>query len=304
MAERYGVSVFPGLQGSRICISPYGRRTLGFELEMLGFNPEVLNIWEEQLQSDRPSLIAVSGPANSGKNTTAYSAMLEMRKRNLTVATAEYEPRAVLPGVHQVIANDELGMTFAAIGRGFVRNDVDVIFLRELHDYETGDVAFRAVLDRNKVVFTAMHCNGAVETVERFINMGIDLWLIGEGVSMIQGQRLLRTLCIHCNLEIKVPKRALADAGLDPSLARDTTVYGPKGCTQCFDLGYRGMTLVTETLKMTEGFSRRILSGEGRRHLKAQAVEEGMRTLRQNALRKMLDGLTSLEDVLLRTPLD
>jgi len=304
LTERYVVSVFPGLPGDRICISPYGRRTIDFDLDRLGFESEVLNIWKQQLQSNRPSLIVVAGPTNSGKNTTIYSALLEMRKRNLTVATAEYEQRTVLPGVHQVIADVEIGMDFATIGRAFLRNDVDVIFLRDLDDYVTAEIAFKAVLDRNKVVFTAMHCHNAISTVERLINMRIDPWLVTEGVSIIQAQRLLRTLCPNCKEVVQVPHETLVNSGMDITLAKNSVVYRPKGCSQCYNLGYRGMTLVTETFRMTEASARRILQFDERRYLKDCAVEEGMQTLRHNALRKMREGLVSLDDVLLRTPSD
>jgi type IV pilus assembly protein PilB len=227
-----------------------------------------------------------------------------MRKRNFSVATAESEQRAQLPGVHQVIADEDKGLTFAAIGRVLLSADVDVMFIRELFDYETAELAFRAVLDRNKFVFTALHCQNTMATINRLTNMDIDPWLIAEAVSVIQGQRLLRQLCPHCKEEAHVTEKVLMRAGLALEFATEVKVFRSKGCAACGNTGYHGMLLVAETFRMTESFAMEMLDGPSMTKLGQHAVAEGMKTLRQSALTKLLAGLTSLEEVLLRTPAD
>ena len=298
------VSFFPGLAGNRICITPYRQCTMEFNLDKLGLEDNSLEIWRDAMHSQKPGLITVTGPTNSGKCTTIYSALMEMQKRNFTVATAEWERRGILPGVHQVAVDEGRGLTFAAICREYFNSDIDVIFLGELTDYETAETAFRAVLGKNKLVFTAMHCHSAISTVARLQNMGVEPWIIAEGLVIVQGQRLLRCLCQHCKEEAQVSDKILVNAGMASSLATNSRVYRAKGCSECDNRGYSGMILAAETFRMTETFTQKMLDGEGIEGLKFLAIEEGMKTLRQSALDKMRDGLTSLDEVLLRTPSD
>ena len=214
----YAINIIPGLAGARVHIVPYRRGRMEFCLHRLGLEDTQLETIREAISSPKPSMVIVSGPTNSGKNTTIYSALLEMRKCNFSVATVESEQRAQLPGVHQVITDEDNGLTFAAIGRALLRADVDVMFISELFDYETAELAFRAVLDRNKFVFTALRCQDTMATINRLTNMDIDPWLIAEAVSVIQGQRPCANSALTARSRLMSPRRFLSGRALRRSL--------------------------------------------------------------------------------------
>lgn len=298
------VSVIPTSSNHSLCLSVMCHNPIDFDLDTLGLEQNSLKLLRESMHANKPSLISVSGPMNSGKCTTIYSALLEMRNKNLAVATAEVVRRAELQGVHQVIEDIGSGMNYSSIMRSFLQSDIDVMFIRELNDFETADTAFKSVLLNNKFVFTGMHCHDAIHTIERFQWMGIDPWLIAEAFSIIQGQRLLRRLCDKCKEKVVPDKAFFLSKGLSETQVDYSKIYRHKGCIECGGTGYIGMVLVAETLQMNDDFSRAILGQADRKELKRIATESGMSTLRQSGMRIMSEGLTCMNEVLMRTPVD
>lgn len=300
----YWITVIPGVLGERISLSIYDGGKFEYCLDEIGMLPDQLAILRSTFDYEKPSMVILAGPTNSGKSTAIYAMLLEMRKRNKTVATAEWAKRADLEGIHQAVVDIEKGLSLEALCRYYLRSDIDVIFLTELREYVETEVAIRAVLGNNTFVFAGIHTPDAVSVINRLKNMFIEPYLITETVSIIQGQRLLRKLCNHCKEEHKVNEKVLLSAGLDPVRAASAKIYNSKGCPECWNTGYSGRILAAETLQMTEGFIEGVHEGKKSETLKRIAIEEGFQTMRQTAINKMLLGQTSLAEILRLTPSD
>lgn len=300
----YWINVIPGVLGERICLFIYDGGKFDYCLDKIGMEPNQLAKLRSGFDLQKPSMVILTGPTNSGKSTAIYSMLLEMRMSNKTIVTAEWAKRADLEGIHQTVVDFDKGLSFAALCRCYLRSDIDVIFLTELTGYEDAEVAIKAVLGYNTFVFTGLHTLDAVSVINRLKNMGVEPYLITETVSIIQGQRLLRSLCNHCKEEHKVNDEVLLSAGLDAERATSAKLYTSKGCPECWNTGYSGRILAAETLQMTESFIEGVHEGKSSEMLKKIAIEEGFQTMRQTALKKMLLGQTSLAEVLRLTPPD
>ncbi|MDP2341181.1 MAG: ATPase, T2SS/T4P/T4SS family [Deltaproteobacteria bacterium] len=244
-------------------------------------------------------LVVFSGPTWSGKNTTAYACLLEIDRTRRAVATVEMVPRARLPDVHQSVTDDDIGRTAAALLRSLRRTSVDVVYVRELMDAETADVAIGLALRKGVTVLTTLHTNDAPSTLTRMMNMGIEPWLIAATVPLVQAQRLLRRLCAACKQPAHPLPAALRHAGVaDDDAAR---FFGPVGCGLCNQTGFAGRVLAVEQLVVDEALAELLVHGASTKELRACARDHGMRSLRESALAALSAGETTLEEVLSST---
>ncbi|MCY1080397.1 GspE/PulE family protein [Archangium lansingense] len=298
------VETIPGILGEKLSLWLRDTsRRVELPLAGLGMSREQLGHLHAALRQ-RSGLIVFTGPMWSGRNTTAYSSILELAPEGRSIASIEEYVRGRLPKVHQLELKEAIGLNYAAALRSILRSDHDVIYLREVVDMETLDLSLRAVLSQNRLLLTTLHTQDAASVVTRMEDMGIEPWLIIRALRLVQAQRLLRRLCPHCRREVKADASVLASAGLSPRSPLPPTLYAPYGCEHCEGLGYTGRVLVCETLPLTPTLQDLVLARASARDLKEAAIREGLKTLRVSGLERACEGLTSLDEVLLGTPPD
>ena len=298
------VETIPGVLGEKLILwlrEPSHR--LELPLDALGMSPEQLEHLRTALRQ-RSGLIVFTGPTWSGKNTTAYSSLLELGPEGRSLAAIEQDVCASLPRVHQLELREKIGLNDAAALRSILRGNHEVIYLREVRDVETLELCLRAVLSENRLLLTTLHTLDAASVMTRMEHMGIERWLIVRALRLVQAQRRLRRLCPHCRRAVKVDARVLAFAGLPPQSPLPDTLYEPAGCEHCQGTGHDGRLLVCETLPFTPTLQGLALAGASVRELQQAAVREGMKTLRVSGLERACEGLTGLDEVLLETPPD
>lgn len=299
------VSVLPVIWGEKIVMRILDQTSLKVNLEDLGFEPKTLERFKNGVASPY-GIILVTGPTGSGKTTTLYSALTSVNSIDTNVMTAEDPVEYMLHGVNQVQCKPEIGLTFAAALRSFLRQDPDVIMVGEIRDFETAEIAIKASMTGHLVLST-LHTNDAPGTIGRIVNMGIEPFMVTTSVVLIQAQRLVRKICKDCKFEIKPRAEQIGQFGITPELIRridlphinekNMMFYKGKGCESCGNSGSRGRIGVYEVMMMSERLRDIILNGGSTDDIRRQAIEEGMLSLRESALRKALTGMTSLEEV-------
>jgi len=300
------VSVLPVIWGEKIVMRILDQTSLKVNLEDLGFEPKTLDRFKLGIASPY-GIILVTGPTGSGKTTTLYSALTSVSSIDRNVMTAEDPVEYMLHGVNQVQCKPEIGLTFAAALRSFLRQDPDVIMVGEIRDFETAEIAIKASMTGHLVLST-LHTNDAPGTIGRIINMGIEPFMVTTSVILIQAQRLVRKICKDCKFEIKPRAEQISQFGITPETLRrldlphinekNMMFYKGKGCESCSNSGSKGRIGVYEVMMMSERLRDIILNGGSTDDIRRQAIEEGMLSLRESALRKALTGMTSLEEVL------
>ena len=299
------VSVLPVIWGEKIVMRILDQTSLKVNLEDLGFEPKTLERFKTGVASPY-GIILVTGPTGSGKTTTLYSALTSVNSIDCNVMTAEDPVEYMLHGVNQVQCKPEIGLTFAAALRSFLRQDPDVIMVGEIRDFETAEIAIKASMTGHLVLST-LHTNDAPGTIGRIVNMGIEPFMVTTSVILVQAQRLVRKICKDCKFEIKPRAEQIGQFGITPELIRridlphinekNMMFYKGKGCESCGNSGSRGRVGVYEVMMMSERLRDIILNGGSTDDIRRQAVEEGMLSLRESAMRKALTGMTSLEEV-------
>jgi type IV pilus assembly protein PilB len=299
------VSVLPVIWGEKIVMRILDQTSLKVNLEDLGFEPKTLERFKTGIASPY-GIILVTGPTGSGKTTTLYSALTSLNAIDTNVMTAEDPVEYMLHGVNQVQCKPEIGLTFAAALRSFLRQDPDVIMVGEIRDFETAEIAIKASMTGHLVLST-LHTNDAPGTIGRIVNMGIEPFMVTTSVVIVQAQRLVRKICKDCKFEIKPRAEQISQFGITPELLRrldlphlndkNMMFYKGKGCESCNNTGNRGRVGVYEVMMMSERLRDIILNGGSTDDIRRQAIEEGMLSLRESALRKALTGMTSLEEV-------
>ncbi|PKL45266.1 MAG: type IV-A pilus assembly ATPase PilB [Candidatus Riflebacteria bacterium HGW-Riflebacteria-1] len=299
------VSVLPVIWGEKIVMRILDQTSLKVNLEDLGFEPKTLDRFKAGVASPY-GIILVTGPTGSGKTTTLYSALTSVNSIDTNVMTAEDPVEYMLHGVNQVQCKPEIGLTFAAALRSFLRQDPDVIMVGEIRDFETAEIAIKASMTGHLVLST-LHTNDAPGTIGRIINMGIEPFMVTTSVVLIQAQRLVRKICKDCKFEIKPRAEQIGQFGITPELIRridlphinekNMMFYKGKGCESCGNSGSRGRIGVYEVMIMSERLRDIILNGGSTDDIRRQAIEEGMLSLRESAIRKALVGMTSVEEV-------
>ncbi|MGQ9652960.1 MAG: GspE/PulE family protein [Thermodesulfobacteriota bacterium] len=289
------VSTLPTTYGEKIVIRLLRKGPLSLNLEDLGFEPESVEVFKKYIL--RPyGMILLTGPTGSGKTTTLYAALNQITSSEKNIVTVEDPVEYQLKGVYQMQANPPIGLTFAAGLRAILRQDPDIIMVGEIRDYETAEMAVRAALTGH-LVFSTLHTNDAVGTIVRLVNMGIEPFLVCSALSMSVAQRLVRKICPECKETVVPSSDMLAGVGLDP---QDPGIrfYQGRGCPKCKGTGYFGRTGIFEILEVNQRIKDLVLQGALPETIHHVAVEQGMATLRQCAVRKVLSGVTTFAEVL------
>jgi type IV pilus assembly protein PilB len=299
----FRVSVLPTLWGEKIVMRLLDKTKLMLDMTKLGFEPHSLDRFKNAIAKPY-GIVLVTGPTGSGKTNTLYSAIASLNKPDTNIMTAEDPVEFNLPGINQVQIRDNIGLNFAAALRSFLRQDPNIILVGEIRDYETAEIAVKAALTGHLVLST-LHTNDAPSTVSRMVNMGIEPFLVGTAVNLIQAQRLVRRVCARCKVDVtsEVPSKTLSDIGFTPDEAKEMRVMKGKGCPTCNGTGYKGRVGLYEVMEITEGIRDLIMVGATAVEIKRKALDEGMLTLRQSGLEKIKNGVTTVEEVLRETVL-
>jgi type IV pilus assembly protein PilB len=265
----------------------------------LGFESESLKKFESAIEKPW-GMVLVTGPTGSGKTNTLYSSISKINKTDTNIMTAEDPVEFNLVGVNQVQVRENIGLTFAATLRSFLRQDPNTILVGEIRDFETAEIAVKAALTGHLVLST-LHTNDAPSTVNRLMNMGIEPFLVASSLNLVCAQRLVRRICKHCVEKHPVPAAALEHAGFSPEDAKTVVPNRGKGCERCNNTGFRGRVGLYEVMEVTEELRELILVGASALELRRKAVEGGMITLRQSGLRKVKEGVTTVDEVVRET---
>jgi type IV pilus assembly protein PilB len=295
----YRVSCLPTLWGEKIVLRLLDKENLRLDMTKLGFEPESLEKFQRAIIKPF-GMVLVTGPTGSGKTNTLYSAISNLNKPDTNIMTAEDPVEFQLPGINQVQMKEQIGLNFAAALRSFLRQDPNVILVGEIRDFETAEIAIKAALTGHMVLST-LHTNGAPETISRLMNMGIEPFLVATAVHLIVAQRLIRRICSNCIVEEDIPEKAMLDAGFSPQEAKTVKPKKGAGCEKCNGSGCKGRAGLYEVMEMDDELRELILVGASALELKKKAIEHGMITLRRSGLRKVMDGVASLEEVMRET---
>ncbi len=296
------VSSLPTIFGEKIVMRILDKSNLNIDLEKLGFEPASMKEFVSAIANPY-GMVLVTGPTGSGKTTTLYSALSRVNTPEVNVMTAEDPVEYNLDGINQVLVNDDIGLTFAAALKAFLRQDPNIIMVGEIRDLDTGSIAVKAALTGHLVLST-LHTNDAPSAIGRMIDMGVEPFLVASSVNLILAQRLVRKVCAACKRPITLSQEVLNELQLDPEEAARATFFEGAGCVECNNTGYRGRQGVYEVMPMTTGIRDLVLERASANEIKRLAIEQGMLTLRRDALEKLKRGLTSVEEVLKETAAD
>ncbi|OFM98257.1 type IV-A pilus assembly ATPase PilB [Neisseria sp. HMSC072C05] len=297
----FRVSTLPTLFGEKVVMRILNSDGTSLNIDQLGLEPFQKEMLLEAI--NRPyGMVLVTGPTGSGKTVSLYTCLSILNTEDVNISTAEDPAEINLPGVNQVNVNEKQGLTFAAALRSFLRQDPDIIMVGEIRDLETADIAIKAA-QTGHMVFSTLHTNNAPATLSRLLNMGVAPFNIASSVSLIMVQRLLRRLCPNCKREVeRPPVPALKKAGFtDSDLAQDWKLYRPVGCDSCRGKGFKGRVGIYEVMPVSDEMQKVIMNNGTEVDIMNMAYQEGMVDLRRAGLMKVMQGLTSLEEVTAHT---
>ncbi len=291
----FRVSVLPTMFGEKVVLRLLDKSNLQLDMTKLGFDTQPLDDFRSSIYLPY-GMVLVTGPTGSGKTTTLYSALSELNKTSHNISTAEDPIEYNLPGINQVQMHDDIGLNFAAALRSFLRQDPDIIMVGEIRDFETAEIAVKAALTGHLVLST-LHTNDAPSTVSRLLNMGVEPFLVTASVNLILAQRLARKICPDCKEEVPANPQTLIDMGFAPEDASTVRLFRGKGCRTCNDTGYKGRVALYEVMMLREELKEMVLQGASTAELKAEAIRLNMQTLRAAGIRKIIEGVTTPEEV-------
>jgi type IV pilus assembly protein PilB len=295
----FRVSCLPTLFGEKIVMRLLDKDKLMLDMTRLGFEAESLAKFETNIQKPW-GMVLVTGPTGSGKTNTLYSSISRINTPETNIMTAEDPVEFNLMGVNQVQVRESIGLNFAAALRSFLRQDPNIILVGEIRDFETAEIAVKAALTGHLVLST-LHTNDAPSTVNRLMNMGIEPFLVASSLNLVCAQRLVRRICKNCTEPHPLPPKALMQAGFSAEDAKKVVPNHGRGCEKCNNTGYKGRVGLYEVMEVTEELRELILVGASALELRKKAVEEGMITLRNSGLRKVQEGVTTIDEVVRET---
>jgi type IV pilus assembly protein PilB len=293
----FRVSVLPTIWGEKVVMRLLDKGNLQLDMTKLGFDIKPLDDFNWAIHQPW-GMVLVTGPTGSGKTTTLYSALSDLNKPAHNISTAEDPVEYNLHGINQVQMHDEIGLNFAMALRAFLRQDPDIIMVGEIRDFETAEIAVKAALTGHMVLST-LHTNDAPATISRLLNMGVEPFLITASVNLVLAQRLARKICNDCKQPAKYETKVLQDAGFTPDqIANAKLMRGAGGsCRTCNGSGYKGRVALYEVMRFTDSLKEMVLTGASTAELKLGAIKNGMSTLRMSGIRKVIDGVTTPEEV-------
>lgn len=296
------VSVLPTRFGEKVVLRLLHRSDLVTSLDALGLEACDRELFTQAM--NKPAgMILLTGPTGSGKSTTLYGMLSELNQPGVNISTAEDPVEYHLAGINQVQTHADIGLTFAACLRAFLRQDPDILMVGEIRDAETARIAVNAALTGH-LVLTTLHTNDAPSSVHRLMDMGVEPYLIASAVSMVAAQRLLRRVCEACRVRTAPRSGLFTTTRARTEEVRDLEDCRGAGCPECHHTGYRGRVAIYEVMTLSDGLRRMVLRGASAAEFKAAAVEKGMRTLRQAAVGKVRQGVTTVEEALRVTDAD
>ena len=296
----FRVSIMPSVHGEDAVIRILDKESLSeqfteLKLDILGFPAPEMARFRKYIREPY-GMVLVTGPTGSGKTTTLYAALSEIKSIEDKIVTIEDPVEYQLRGITQIPINEKKGLTFARGLRSILRHDPDKIMVGEIRDPETAQIAIQSALTGH-LVFTTVHANNVVDVLGRFLNMGVEPYQFVSALNCVMAQRLVRLICSHCKRPAQVAREALVESALDPNLADTHTFYEGAGCIECGGTGFRGRTAICELLDLSDRIREMILDRRPGSEIKKAAHEEGMRFLRESAVEKVLLGMTTLREI-------
>jgi type IV pilus assembly protein PilB len=295
----FRVSVLPTIYGEKIVMRLLDKDQLMLDMTRLGFEPESLRRFEQAILKPY-GMVLVTGPTGSGKTNSLYSALQRINTPEVNIITAEDPVEFNLPGINQVMMKEQIGLNFATALRSFLRQDPNIILVGEIRDFETAEVAIKAAMTGHLVLST-LHTNDAPSSINRLMNMGIEPFLVATSVHLVAAQRLVRRICQYCKEPADVPTAALLEVGFREADMPALKLFRGKGCERCSNTGYKGRIGLFEVMDVNDEIREMILSGATSVELRERATERGMLGLRESGLRKIADGITTVEEVVRET---
>jgi len=295
------VSVLPTIFGEKIVMRILDPKSLMIDLTKLGFPELALSNFSKAISLPY-GMILVTGPTGSGKTTTLYSALKQLNTIDVNIMTSEDPVEFNFDGINQVLVRSDIGLTFSAALRSFLRQDPDIIMVGEIRDSDTADIAIKAALTGH-LVFSTLHTNDAPSTINRLVDMGVPSYLVAASTKLIMAQRMVRKICSFCKQEVKITPQILELLELTVEEGKEIKVFEGKGCNQCNNTGYSGRTGLFEVMPITPAIEKMVVQGASTADIRAQAVKEGMMTLRHAGFEKLRLGISSLEEIVAETAL-
>ena len=285
------VSSIPTIYGEKIVLRILDRGAVVLDLNQMGFEPKQLELMRRAVNSPY-GLVFLTGPTGSGKTTTLYAILNEVKSSTKNIITIEDPVEYKLEGINQVQLKPEIGLTFASALRSFLRQDPDIMLVGEVRDLETAQICIRSALTGH-LVFSTLHTNDAPSAVSRLVDIGIEPYLLAPSLLLIVAQRLIRKLCPDCKEAYEPTPEEQKNIKLKAEL-----IYKTKGCAKCNQLGYKGRTCIAEVMSINEEIKTLVSQGAAFQKIRDAAKASGMQTLHESAIRKAEEGITSLEEAL------
>ena len=292
------VSILPTVYGEKVVMRLLDKTGFDFNLTSLGFPKQNLGVFKKVINQPY-GLVVVSGPTGSGKSTSLYAALKEIKNEKTNITTVEDPVEYQLDGVNQVQVFEDIGLTFGSTLRSILRQDPDILLIGEIRDEETADIAVKFSLTGH-LVFSTVHANDAPGTITRLLDIGIAPFLVGSCLNLVMAQRLVRRICNHCKEEYSATPEELALIGLDSVRVTDA-LYRGKGCTECRNTGYKGRLAIFEMIPMARELRKLVYESANEDDIRQAALNNGMVTLREAGLARVLDGTTTTEEILRST---
>src|SRR5215468_5867937 len=296
----FRVSIMPSVHGEDAVIRILDKESLSkqfasLRLDILGFDEKELARFRRFIREPY-GMVLVTGPTGSGKTTTLYAALSEIKTEEDKIVTIEDPVEYQLRGITQIPVNEKKGLTFARGLRSILRHDPDKVMVGEIRDPETADIAIQSALTGH-LVFTTVHANNVIDVLGRFLNMKIEPYNFVAALNCVLAQRLVRNICVHCKKPAKVTREQLIESAMDPNLAGSGAFFEGTGCIECGGTGFKGRTAICELLDLSDNIREIILARRPSSEVKKAAREEGMRSLRESAVERVLAGITTLREI-------
>jgi type II secretory ATPase GspE/PulE/Tfp pilus assembly ATPase PilB-like protein len=296
----FRVSIMPSVHGEDAVIRILDKESISeqfteLRLDILGFPEAELKRFRKYI-AEPYGMVLVTGPTGSGKTTTLYAALSEIKSIEDKIITIEDPVEYQLKGITQIPINEKKGLTFARGLRSILRHDPDKIMVGEIRDAETAQIAINSALTGH-LVFTTVHANNVLDVLGRFLNMGVEAYQFVSALNCVLAQRLVRNICVHCKRPAKVSRLMLEESRMDPALEKTQPFFEGLGCIECGGTGYKGRTAICELLDLTDRIREMILEKRPTSEIKKAARDEGMRFLRESAVERVLEGTTTLREV-------